>query len=375
MTTKQNEPVLVVVQLTGGNDSMNTVLPYDDPLYYDYRPNMGIPQDQALPIDDRLAFHPAMQPLKDLYDQGKVAVLNGIGYPHPNRSHFRSMDIWHTAEPDKVGSEGWLARVIRDLDPRGENVLTGINFGRGLPRSMLAPGVPVTSVASLESYGVLNGISDDAERLEALDMFAQMYSPTLGRGPVMDYLERIGTDALKGADILRTAPAKYQSTVEYADTRVARDLQSVATVLLADLGARIFYTQHSGYDTHINMLQNHATLWANVSRAITDFYLDLREHNASNNVLIFLFSEFGRRARENGAGTDHGSGGVAMLIGDPVKGGIYGEQPSLKFGDLLEGDLHFNLDFRGVYGTIAEKWLGLDAAPIIGVGFEQSDFV
>ena len=375
MTTKQKDPVLVVVQLTGGNDSMNTVIPYDDPLYYDYRPNMGIPQDQALPIDARLAFHPAMQPLKDLYDQGKVAVLNGIGYPHPNRSHFRSMDIWHTAEPDKVGSEGWLGRVIRDLDPRGENVLTGINFGRGLPRSMLAPGVPVTSVASLESYGVLNGISDDAERLEALDMFAQMYSPALGRGSVMDHLERIGTDALKGADILRTAPAKYQSTIEYADARVARDLQSVATVLLADLGARIFYTQHSGYDTHINMLQSHATLWANVSRAITDFYLDLREHEASNNVLIFLFSEFGRRARENGAGTDHGSGGVAMLIGDPVKGGIYGEHSSLKFGDLLEGDLHFNLDFRGVYGTIAEKWLGLDAGPIIGGSFEQPDFV
>ena len=375
MTTNRKEPVLIVVQLTGGNDSMNTVIPYDDPLYYDYRPAVGIPQDQVLPLDDRLAFNPAMQPLKDFYDQGKVAVLNGIGYPHPNRSHFRSMDIWHTCEPDRVGAEGWLGRVIRDLDPRAENVLTGVNFGRGLPRSMLAPGVPVTSVASIASYGVLNGITDDAERLEALDMFTQMYSPTLGTGPVMDYLERIGTDALKGADILRTAPAKYQSKVEYADTRVARDLRSVATVLLADLGARIFYTQHSGYDTHINMLPSHAALWANVSRAITDFYLDLREHNASDNVLIFLFSEFGRRVQDNGVGTDHGSGGVAMVIGDPVKGGIYGEHPSLKFGDLLEGDLRFNLDFRGVYGTIAEKWLGLDAAPIIGGSFEQPDFV
>ncbi len=146
-------------------------------------------------------------------------------------------------------------------------------------------------------------------------------------------------------------------------------------MLLADLGARIFYTQHSGYDTHINMLPSHAALWGNVSRAITDFYLDLREHNASENVLIFLFSEFGRRVQDNGVGTDHGSGGVAMVIGDPVKGGIYGEHPSLKFGDLLEGDLRFNLDFRGVYGTIAEKWLGLDAAPIVGGSFEQPDFV
>ena len=375
MTTTKKDPVLVVLQLTGGNDCLNTVIPYADPLYYDNRPSVGIPQDQVLPIDGRFGFNPAMQPIKELYDQGKVAVINGIGYPHPNRSHFRSMDIWHTCEPDKVGTEGWLGRVIRDLDPRAENVLTGVNFGRGLPRALALPGVPVASVAVLETYGVLTGITGEEERTEALDVFARMYAPAVGSGPVMDYLGQTGLDALKGADILKTAPAKYQSTVEYANSAIGRNLQGIAKVLLADLGTRIFYTQHGGFDTHASQGPTHPKLWREVSQAIADFYADLSEHNTTDNVLIFLFTEFGRRVRDNGSGTDHGSGGVAFAIGDAVKGGMYGEYPSLQPQHLLEGDLHFSTDFRGVYGTVVEKWLGLDAAPIVSGRFEQPAFV
>ena len=375
MTTTKKDPVLVVLQLTGGNDCLNTVIPYADPLYYDNRPSVGIPQDQVLPIDGRFGFNPAMRPIKDLYDQGKVAVINGIGYPHPNRSHFRSMDIWHTCEPDKVGTEGWLGRVIRDLDPRAENVLTGVNFGRGLPRALALPGVPVASVAVLETYGVLTGITGEEERTEALDVFARMYAPVVGSGPVMDYLGQTGLDALKGADILKTAPAKYQSTVEYANSAIGRNLQGIAKVLLADLGTRIFYTQHGGFDTHASQGPTHPKLWREVSQAIADFYADLAEHNTTDNVLIFLFTEFGRRVRDNGSGTDHGSGGVAFAIGDAVKGGMYGEYPSLQPQHLLEGDLHFSTDFRGVYGTVVEKWLGLDAAPIVSGRFEQPAFV
>jgi uncharacterized protein (DUF1501 family) len=375
MTTTRKDPVLVVLQLTGGNDCLNTVIPYADPLYYDNRPSVGIPQDQVLPIDGRFGFNSAMNPIKELYDQGKVAVINGIGYPHPNRSHFRSMDIWHTCEPDKVGTEGWLGRAIRDLDPRAENVLTGVNFGRGLPRALALPGVPVASVAVLETYGVLTGITGEEERTEALDVFARMYAPVVGSGPVMDYLGQTGLDALKGADILKTAPTKYQSTVEYANSAIGRNLQGIAKVLLAGLGTRIFYTQHGGFDTHASQGPTHPKLWREVSQAIADFYADLSEHAAADNVLIFLFTEFGRRVRDNGSGTDHGSGGVAFAIGDGVKGGMYGEYPSLKPDRLLEGDLHFSTDFRGVYGTMAERWLGLDAVPIVGGRFEQPAFV
>ncbi len=375
MTTTKKDPILVVIQLTGGNDYLNTLIPYGDPLYYDNRSNVAIPQDQVLPLDDHFGFIPAAAPLKDLYDQGKVAIINGVGYPNPNRSHFRSMDIWHTCEPDKVGSEGWLGRVIRDLDPRGENVLTGVNFGRGLPRALALSGVPVASVAVLETYGVLTGISEEPERSEALDVFARMYAPTMGSGAVMEYLGQTGLDALKGADILKTAPEKYQSTIEYADSPIGRNLQGIAKVLTADLGTRVFYTQHIGYDTHANQGPAHPKLWQELSQGVTDFYADLKEHDVSDNVLMFVFTEFGRRVRDNGSGTDHGSGGMALAIGDPVKGGMYSEYPSLKSEDLLEGDLHFNMDYRGVYGTMVEKWLDLDANAVVGGNFEQLEFV
>ena len=375
MTTTQKDPILVVIQLTGGNDYLNTLIPYGDSRYYDNRTSVAVPQDQVLPIDDHFGFNPALPPIKDMYDQGKVALINGVGYPTPNRSHFRSMDIWHTCEPDKVGTEGWLGRVIRDLDPRSENVLTGVNFGRGLPRALALTGVPVASVAVLETYGVLTGITGEPDRSEALDVFARMYAPTLGSGPVMEYLGQTGLDALKGADILKTAPAKYVSTVEYAESSIGQNLLGISKVLHANLGTRIFYTQHSGYDTHASQGPVHLKLWTDLSQAITDFYADLREHDTADNVLMFVFTEFGRRVKDNGSGTDHGSGGLALAIGDPVQGGMYSEYPSLREEDLLEGDLHFNIDYRGIYGTIVENWLGLDPVPVVGGSFEQLGFV
>ena len=375
MTSTTKDPILVVIQLTGGNDYMNTVIPYADGRYHDNRPTVGIPADQVLHIDDQFGFNPALPEIKSLYDAGKVAVINGIGYPTPNRSHFRSMDIWHTCEPEKVGTEGWLGRVIRDLDPNAENVLTGVNFGRGLPRAMALTGVPVASVAVLETYGVLTGIANEPERSQALDIFARMYSPTVGLGATMDYLGQTGLDALKGADILKAAPDMYTSTVEYAETGIARNLQGIAKVLTADLGTRVFYTQQGGYDTHASETDVQPKLLSDLSRAVSDFYADLREHNTADSVVMFVFTEFGRRVRDNGSGTDHGSGGVAFAIGDPVRGGMYSEYPSLAEADLVEGDLAFNTDFRGVYGTLVEKWLGLDAQPVVGGNFEQPAFV
>ena len=375
MTSTNKDPILVVVQLTGGNDYINTVIPYQDPLYYDSRKKVSVTQEEVLPISDELAFNPALTAVKDLYDHGKVAVITGIGYPGPNRSHFRSMDIWPTCEPEKVGTEGWLGRAIRDLDPNAKNVLTGVNFGRGLPRAMALTGVPVASVAVLETYGVLTGITGEQERIQALDLFSRMYSPIMGTGPVMDYLGSTGLDALKGADILKTVPAQYQSRIEYSDSIIGRNLQGIAKVLTANLGTRIFYTEQPGYDTHANQGPLHGILLDHLSHAINDFYEDLNEHDTADNVLIYLFTEFGRRVKDNGAGTDHGAGGLALAIGDPVTGGIYSEFPSMRPEDLEEGDLKYNIDFRGVYGTVAEKWLGLDAASIVGGKFEQLNFV
>ena len=374
MTSTNKDPILVVVQLTGGNDYLNTVIPYTDGRYHDSRPTVGIPADEVLAIDGRLGLNPALAEIKSLYDAGKVAIINGVGYPTPNRSHFRSMDIWHTCEPEKVGTEGWLGRVIRDLDPNSTNVLTGVNFGRGLPRAMALTGVPVASVAVLETYGVLTGITSEPERSQALDIFSRMYSPTVGLGATMDYLGQTGLDALKGADILKAAPDMYTSSIEYADSSIARNLQGIAKVLTANLGTRVFYTQQGGYDTHASEATVHPRLLTDFSSAVSDFYADLREHDVAENVVVLAFTEFGRRVKDNGSGTDHGSGGVAFAIGDPVRGGMYGEYPSLADNDLVEGDLAFNTDFRGVYGTLVEQWLGLDANPVVGGNFEKPAF-
>ena len=377
MTSTKKDPVLVVLQLSGGNDALNTVVPYGDPLYQDNRPSVRVPEDQVLKINDRIGLNPNMAPIKKLYDEGKVAIIQGVGYPNPNRSHFRSMDIWHTCEPDKQGTEGWLGRAIRDIDPSKENVLTGVNFGRGLPRALAATGVPVASVGNLSSYGVLTGIEGEDQRTEALDVFSRIYSPTVGRNMVVDYLSQTGMDALKGADILSTAPEKYSSTVEYGSDVVAQYMKNIAQVHIADFGTRFLYTTapYNSFDTHAGELAAHASLWTNTSNAVADFYEDIKQNNASDNVLLLVFTEFGRRVHDNGSGTDHGSGGMAFVIGDHVKGGLYGEYPSLEADKLLEGDLHFNNDFRSTYATILENWMGLDSKSIVNGSFEKFDFV
>src|ERR687892_878395 len=343
MAATQKDPVLVVLQLSGGNDYLNTVIPYNNPLYRDNRPAVGIPDDQILHLDNNYGFHPAMAPLQKIWDEGKLAIMHGVGYANSPRSHFRSMDIWHTCEPDKVGTEGWLGRAIRDIDPNHDNVLTGVNFGRGLPRALAVPGVPVASVGNLETYGVLTGIQGEDQRTEALDLFANMYAPRLGRTLVKEYISQTGVDALKGADILSTAPQKYASTVKYGGDVVAQYLRNIAQVYLAGLGTRVMYTTapQNSFDTHASELGKHTQLWQDVSNGVSAFYQDLKEHNASENVVVLLFTEFGRRVHDNGSGADHGPGGIAFVIGDEVKGGLYGEYHSLDGNELLEGDLYF----------------------------------
>ena len=378
MTATKKDPVVVILQLTGANDYMNTIIPYTNGEYYDNRPKVRIPQDTVLPVDDELAFNPNMGPLKDMYDDGKVAIIHGIGFENSPRSHFRAMDIWHTCEPEVVGTEGWVAKVVRDLDPQGENVLKCVNFGQGLPRALALRGVPITSVSNLESYGVMSsvpGMSGEEERARLLDRFARMYAPAIGTGATMDYLGQTGRDALMGADIIKAAPENYTSTIEYADNGIAKYLRDVARVHTANLGTQIFYTAHGPFDTHFNQPPMHARLWTEVSGAISDFFDDLREHDAADNLIMMIFTEFGRRVRDNGTGTDHGAGGGAFIIGDQVKGGMYGNSPSLKPEDLNQGDLDPSYDFRGFYSSVVDQWLGLDPVPIVGGKFEQIQFV
>jgi uncharacterized protein (DUF1501 family) len=303
---------------------------------------------------------------------GKVAIVQGIGYPNSSRSHFRGMDVWHTCEPHRISTEGWLGKTLQEIDPQHEHVLTGVSIGRGLPRAMAKAGVPVTSVAELDHYGMMTGIEQEQERLETLDIFKEMYAPAVGSGLVMDYLSQTGLDVLKGADMIKKAPETYQSTVEYPNNPIAKSLKDVARVHLADLGTRIFYTQHGGYDTHANEVPTHPRLVDELSGALRAFMQDLWEHDAAEEVAILVFTEFGRRVRDNGSGTDHGSGGGAFLIGERIKGGLYAEYPSLEPSQQLYGeDLRHTFDYRGVYATLLEQWLEVEAAPIVGGTYEQ----
>ena len=375
MTSNKKDPVLVVLQLSGGNDYLNTVIPYTDPLYKDNRTTVGIPDEDIIRINDELGFHPSMRVMQEIFDRGELAVIHGVGYPDSPRSHFRSMDIWHTCEPDKVGTEGWLGLAARDIDPRKENVVTTVSMGPSMFRAVSVPGVPVAAVDGLDSYGLLTGISSEEQRLKILDRFTQMYTPTIGSGAVMEFLGETGLEAMQGADILKVAPGMYSSTIEYADTPIARKLKDVARIHLADLGTRIFYCDYGSFDSHANQVPMHAGLWSDVSAAVGDFFADLKEHDAADNVVMIMFSEFGRRVRDNGSGTDHGAAGAAFALGEPVKGGFYGEYPSRRPEDLSQGDLAPNLDFRGFYATVLEDWLGLDAKPIVKGEFEKPKFL
>ena len=374
--TNKRPPVFVVLQLSGGNDFMSTVIPYNDPHYFEYRKTVGIPEDDALHIDGGYAFHPSMGSIKNLWDEGKVAIFPGTGYPSPNRSHFRSMDIWHTANPEALSSDGWLGKTIRDLDPQKENVVTGVSFGSGLPRAMYLSGTPAISVSELEGYGLLTVLAGRQQR-QAIKAFTRMYAPEEFEEAdvVWDHLGQTGIDALTGADMLKTAPPAYTSSVEYANDALSQSLKGIAQVHLSGIGTRIFYAQLGGFDVHGAQIQTQQTLLQNVSRSVGDFFDDLRENDGSQEVIMMIFSEFGRRIKDNGNGTDHGSGGGTLLIGDRVKGGFYDPYPSLAPEDQLDGDMHFSHDFRSIYSTVLEQWLGLNPVPIVNGAFDQFENV
>ncbi|MEC9278922.1 MAG: DUF1501 domain-containing protein [Chloroflexota bacterium] len=372
MTTKNSEKTLVVIQLTGGNDFMNTIVPYTNSHYYDARKKIVLGQDDFLPINDTLAINKNAAPFKRMFDEGNMAIIQGIGYPNSNRSHFRGMDIWHTCEPDRVGSEGWLGLAVKEIDPSGENVLTGVNIGQGLPRAMAVAGVPVTSISDLEGYGVMKRLEQEQLREKALKAFKDIYGQAIGSGVVAEYIGKTGLDVLRGADMLSEVAGNYNSTVEYADNTIAKSLRDVARIHLSGLGTRIFYTSHGGYDTHANEMPAHPKLISDLSGAVSDFMDDLEEHEAADDIVILVFTEFGRRMRDNGSGTDHGSGGGAFIFGKNVKGGLYSEYPSLDPANWEHGeDLQHTIDFRGIYGTVLEQWLQLEAKPIVKGGFEQ----
>ena len=237
---------------------------------------------------------------------------------------------------------------------------------------MTVAGVPITSIGDLEGYGVMKKLDQEKLRDRALQAFKDIYGQAIGSGQVSEYIGNTGLDILKGADMLAGVARQYQSTIEYADNSIAKSLRDVARIHIADLGTRVFYTNHGGYDTHANELPTHPKLMTDLSTAISDFLDDLESHGVADSISILVFTEFGRRMRDNGSGTDHGSGGGAYIFGKNVRGGLYSEYPSLNPSDWEHGeDLKHTIDFRGIYGTVLEQWLNIEASPIVKGNFEQ----
>ena len=332
--------VLVVVQLTGGNDGLNTVIPFGHDAYHRARPSIGL-KDRLHLLGDGLALHPAMIAFKTLFDDGKLAIINGCGYPVPSRSHFDALEIWHTASPARNETCGWLGRCIDHLRSGGEGTLQAVNIGPELPQALTAQTCRAASIPSAGNAAV-----------------------------AMQHLARKPAEEAVARERLAT---RYGPDAEYPGG-LGQDLRLIAQLIAANVDARIFYCQLAGFDTHANQLGQHERLLHNLAASVAAFTEDLRAKKYGDHVMVMCFSEFGRRLGQNSSGgTDHGAAGPMFIVGGKVKGGIYGASPSL--ADLDDGDLKYTIDFRRVYATVLERWLNVDATAILGHRFEPLRFL
>lgn len=378
-STSNEHPVLVVLQMGGGNDGLNTVIPFADDLYHKARPRLAIGKKNQLPIDEHLALNGVMQSFKELYDQGSLAIVNGVGYPNPNRSHFRSMEIWHTAsDSDKNVHYGWLGRYF-DNTCQGEDPSVGINIGNQSPRAFLAHKPQGITMASPETYRFLGEESErdsdptDDRSGDSIGQLSGNASPTSATDNLA-FLQRVSLDAHISSDQINTIASSTRNKTEYPNSKLARDLATVAKLISGGVPTRIFYVSQGGYDTHARQQNSHNNLLRDMAQSIAAFCKDLRTQNVLDRVLIMTFSEFGRRVQENASmGTDHGKAGPMFLIGGKIKPGLYSKYPRL---DALDkGDLKFSVDFRSVYATILRQWLHADDQAILGRTFPRLDFV
>jgi uncharacterized protein (DUF1501 family) len=360
--------VLVVVQLGGGNDGLNTIVPIGDDRYYAARPTLAIPRDQALPLGDGLGLAPGLAALKPLYDANQVTIIQGVGYPNPSRSHFRSMEIWQTGSPTTSEHTGWLGRYL-DANCCGEDdPLRAVNIGGGLTRSLWTDHTLVPSIAAIEGFQFPTDKSRPEDRDHQLAAFIELYGAPSANHPHEEQVRRVGQEFQATAEQLKQIAATYRSTVDYPQNQFAQGLRQIAQVLSADLGTRVAYVSLGGFDTHANQARAHGVLLKTLADGLAAFQRDLEGLGLADRVAVLCFSEFGRRVGENGSlGTDHGAAAPLLLIGAGLRGGLLGAHPSLE--DLGDGDLKHGLDFRQAYATLLQGWLGADPTAVLGGEF------
>jgi uncharacterized protein (DUF1501 family) len=360
--------VVVILQLSGGNDGLNTVIPVRNDLYYKARPKLGIARDKALSLTDEVGLHPALTGLKELYDDGSLAVLNNVGYPNPDRSHFRSMDIWHTgSQSHEYLTNGWVGRYL-DAQCKGCDKPT--------------QAIEIDDVLSLALKGEnIKGIAvKDPRRLygTANEKFfrdvMKNHKDESGEQPV-DYLYKTMAETLSSADYIFKQSRMHPSNAEYPKTDLGNSLKTIASLIYSEINTKVYYVSLGSFDTHIAQEGQQQRLFTEMNDAIKAFVKDLKAQQRFNDVLFFTFSEFGRRVQQNASnGSDHGTANNMFLIsGSLQQKGILNEMPNL--ADLNEGDLKYTVDFKNVYATVLNKWLKADDKAILGKQYEYLKFV
>jgi uncharacterized protein (DUF1501 family) len=376
------QTILIVLQLSGGNDGLNTVIPWADDAYHRGRPSLAIGADRVRKIDGYLGLHPSMEALSKLLEADRLGIVLGAGYPSPDRSHFSSMDIWQSARRDTAGSgdgalssnagyraTGWLGRLLdaQAASNGASGDLPAVQFSSGaarLPLALLGEHAHVTSIQSPESFK----LDDDGDARLARAIQQAADATRAGDDDLVTFLQEGARAALHSSKQVQESLTRYKTDVKYPDTNLARRLKTIAQLIDAGLSTRIYYLDLDGFDTHANQAGAHAALLGELSGAVAAFIRDLDQHGHGQRAMLMTFSEFGRRVRENASqGTDHGAAAPMFLAGGKVKTGLVGKYPSLT--DLDEGDLKFTTDFRSIYAAVLEQWLGVAAEPILGGKF------
>ena len=361
--------VLVVLELAGGNDWLNTVVPYTDAAYYAQRATIGVAANSVLDLDGRVGFNPVMGSLKTLWDAGRVAVVQGVAYPNPNLSHFTSRDIWHTADTRLAERRGWLGRWADTNLAGTNNPLSACAISQSLPRTLLSHNVIIPSFTSLNAYSYVTDGANPADSQNQINAFIAQNSLEYETPTGIDRVGSTARDAQSSSVQLRQLSATYTPSVTYPATSLANALRLCAQIIAGGIGTQILYVTYGGFDNHSAQRADHDNLLRNVSDAIKAFFDDLDAKNKSRNVLLMTWSEFGRRPGENGSrGTDHGTSGVHFLVGSGVNRGIYGDRPNLTTLDR-NGNLTWQIDFRSYYGSVLQDWMRADSSAILGAGY------
>ncbi len=385
-TTGKDATILVVLQMAGGNDGINTVVPYANDFYHKARPKIGLKPDEVLKLNGEVGLHGAMKGFKELYDAGQLSVIQGVGYPNPNRSHFRSTEIWQTAsDSNKVEKNGWIGRYF-DNACAGADPAVGVTIGNQLPEAFFAAkprGIVLNNPQNYRFMANGNATEESYKKLNELEMSNPLPDDNSGGsiamlpagmpmtgGRAVDFITRTALDAQHSSDEVRAIAAKVQNTAVYPPSPLGNSLKLVAKLIGGGLATRVYYVSQGGYDTHTNQMASQQRLLGDLAESVKSFTDDLRAQGNMGRVLVMTFSEFGRRVSENAnGGTDHGAAAPMFVVGDKVKSGLLGKYPSLAPADLFEGDVKYNVDFRSVYAAVLENWLQTKSAPILGRQF------